>query len=155
MARLVVISNSHAGLSYELGRRWVTIGRNPGNAFQITESSVSGHHCEVLLRGSVLLVRDLRSTNGTFINDALITEGVLDMGDTLQIGDVELRLENSLPQPRSNSAPDTDTLRRSVAAAIAQAEQVERRHHVLMVDDSMAFLELASEVFDVLAKGEW
>src|SRR5712691_2108607 len=95
MPKLVVISQSHAGLSHELGKRWATIGRSPGNAFQIVDSSVSGQHCEVLWRGDELVVRDMRSTNGTFIKDRLITEGVLSIGAVLRLGEIELRVEAS------------------------------------------------------------
>jgi hypothetical protein len=34
-----------AGLSHELGGRWVTLGRSDKNAFQIVEKSVSSQHC--------------------------------------------------------------------------------------------------------------
>src|SRR5689334_61937 len=103
MSKLVVISNSLIGLSHPLGKQWVTIGRAPGNGFQIVESSVSGHHCEVLLRGNELAVRDMRSTNGTFIDGKLIVEGTLKKGQVLRLGDVELRIELTDPQPISIS----------------------------------------------------
>src|SRR6266567_9525270 len=109
MAKLVVISKSHAGLSHRLGNRWVTIGRNPGNAFQIVDSSVSGQHCEVLLRGNELLVRDMRSTNGTFIKDTLITEGVLGIGQVIRLGEIELRLEVDSSRPLGNPPHDNET----------------------------------------------
>src|SRR3954463_5469373 len=98
MAKLVVISKSHAAVSHQLGQRWVTIGRGPGNAFQLLESSVSGQHCEVLMRGNELHVRDMRSTNGTFIKGRVVTEGVVKMGEVLQLGEVQLRLEPSAPE---------------------------------------------------------
>src|SRR5215471_7961884 len=95
MAKLVIISKEHTSLSHELGKQWVTIGRGPGNAFQILESSVSGQHCEVLWRDNQLQVRDMRSTNGTYIKGRLVTEGVLRVGETMHLGEVELRLEAS------------------------------------------------------------
>src|SRR6266496_627525 len=106
MPKLVVISKPHTGLSHHLGKRWVTIGRSPGNAFQIVGASVSGQHCEVLLRGDELLVRDMRSTNGTFIKDALITEGVLGIGAVLRLGEIELRLEVDSSRPLGNPPHD-------------------------------------------------
>src|SRR5208282_1844729 len=99
MSRLVVISEGLAGLSHELGKRWVTIGRGDKNAFQIVERSVSNQHCEVLLRGNELVVRDLRSTNGTFIGGETISEAVLQPGQTMRLGLVDLRLEISEPAP--------------------------------------------------------
>jgi predicted component of type VI protein secretion system len=90
MSKLVAINPKLTGLSYEPGTHWVTIGRADDNAFQIVEASVSGRHCEVRLRGKELDVRDLRSTNGTFIEDRPITETILQAGQTLRLGEVEL-----------------------------------------------------------------
>jgi pSer/pThr/pTyr-binding forkhead associated (FHA) protein len=70
-----------------------TIGRVEDNLFQIGEASVSSHHCEVHLRGNEVLIRDLNSTNGTFINGEKITESVLKPGQTLRLGNVELKLD--------------------------------------------------------------
>src|ERR1041384_6978746 len=95
MAKLVVIAKGSPGKAHELSGNWTTIGRGEGNMFQIIESSVSGRHCEVRMQGEELHVRDLLSTNGTFINGEKITEAVLKSGHMLRLGDVELRFENS------------------------------------------------------------
>jgi hypothetical protein len=50
-----------------------------------------------LLRGSELLIRDLNSTNGTFINGEKISEIVLKPGQTLRFGQVELRIDDGTP----------------------------------------------------------
>src|SRR5438445_9332184 len=159
MAKLVVISRSQAGLSYPLGKRWVTIGRGPGNAFQIPESSVSGQHCEVLLRGDELLVRDMRSTNGTFIKGTMITEGVMRPGEVLQLGEVELTLETSdpnfIPLSLHGVAQDNDDKTRVKSPLPSNGHSGPRKHQVLLVDDSMAFLEMAGELFGAFANGEW
>ena len=73
--------------------------------FQISEQSISSHHCEVLLRGSDVVVKDLNSTNGTFIGDEQITESVLKPGQTLRLGQVELRLETGTAGASTASAP--------------------------------------------------
>ena len=93
MAKLVILTQSLAGRSHELNADRTTIGRIEDNAFQIAEQSISSHHCEVLLRGNDVVIKDLDSTNGTFINDEKITEGVLKPGQILRLGQVELRLE--------------------------------------------------------------
>jgi len=80
MARLVVINHSLAGSIHELGENWATIGRGDGNTFQLVESSVSGRHCEVRVRDNELVVRDLLSTNGTFIGGHKISEGAVKLG---------------------------------------------------------------------------
>jgi len=84
-----------------------SIGRVEDNTFQIGDPSVSSHHCEVQLRGGEILIRDLNSTNGSFINEVKITEQVLKPGQTLRLGQVELKLEveGAASAPSSPSAP--------------------------------------------------
>ena len=78
MAKLVILTQGMNGRAHELKADKTTIGRVEDNTFQIAESSVSSHHCEVLLRGNEVVIKDLNSTNGTFINDEKISESVLD-----------------------------------------------------------------------------
>ena len=94
MAKLVVLSEGLTGKSHELKADKTTIGRVDDNSFQISEGSVSSHHCEVLLRGKDFVVKDLNSTNGTFINgERVTTESILKPGQILRLGQIEMRLE--------------------------------------------------------------
>ena len=93
MSKLVLLSEGFAGRTYELNVEKTTVGRVEDNAFQIAEPSVSSHHAEIILNGTDVLVKDLNSTNGTYINGEKITEAVLKPGQTLKFGQVELRLE--------------------------------------------------------------
>lgn len=94
MAKLVLLSAGMAGRTHELKGEKTTIGRLEDNTFQIAEPSVSSHHCEVLLRGADVVVKDLESTNGTFIGaDKITGEGVLKPGQVLRLGQIEMRLE--------------------------------------------------------------
>jgi CheY-like chemotaxis protein len=117
MAKLVVITKGLAAASHELGGKWTTIGRADGNDFQIAEASISGRHCEVKLRGDELVVRDLQSTNGTFADGKKISEAVLKPGQTLRLGEVELRFENSA----AANAPGTSFVTKMLATKAAAA----------------------------------
>lgn len=166
MARLVVISRSLAGAAFDLGADWITIGRADGNAIQLLEQSVSGRHCEVRPQGEDLIVRDLLSTNGTFINRQKISEGVVKPGQSLRLGDVELRYESSTPGPLSG-APFNSKMPVSTSAAPAAKPAVaadakpilpddgRRKFYVLFVDDSMAFLENFGGLCAECAGGRW
>lgn len=106
MAKLVVLSAGMNGRSHELKVDKTTIGRVEDNAFQIAEPSVSSHHCEILLRGDDVVVKDLNSTNGTFINGEKISESVLKLGQTLRLGQIELQLlTEGMPVPPPSAAP--------------------------------------------------
>jgi pSer/pThr/pTyr-binding forkhead associated (FHA) protein len=104
MAKLVLLSAGMTGRTHELKVDKTTIGRVEDNTFQIAEPSVSSHHCEILLRGSDVVVRDLNSTNGTFINGEKVTETVLKPGQVLRLGQIEMRLETEA-SPSSAAMP--------------------------------------------------
>ncbi len=68
-----------------------TIGRATGADFIVDAPLVSRVHCRVTaLPGGELEVRDLNSTNGTFVNGERVENAVLESGDRLQVGRVEL-----------------------------------------------------------------
>lgn len=104
MAKLVILTQGMTGRAHELNVDRTTIGRVEDNTFQIADPSVSSHHCEVLLRGGEVLIRDLNSTNGSFINDAQITESVLKPGQKLRLGQIELKLEDEGSSPAAAPA---------------------------------------------------
>src|SRR5437764_14284822 len=93
MARLVLVSEGVTGRTFELKVEKTTVGRVEDNTFQIPETSVSSHHAEILLRGNDVVIKDLNSTNGTFINGEKVTESVLKPGQILRLGQIEMRLE--------------------------------------------------------------
>ena len=74
----------------------------------------------MLLRGNEVVIKDLNSTNGTFINDEKITESVLKPGQTLRLGQIELQLENGAP-----AAPAAAGATSSAAPAPAPARKPE------------------------------
>lgn len=101
MPKLVVLSEGLTGRAHELKVEKTTVGRLDDNTFQIAEQSVSSHHCEVLLKGNDVIIRDLDSTNGTYINGEKISEKVLKPGQILRLGNVEARLEGDGVSPTS------------------------------------------------------
>jgi hypothetical protein len=103
MAKLVILNQGMTGRTFDLQIERTTVGRVEDNTFQIADASVSSHHAEILLRGSDIVVRDLNSTNGTFINNEKVSEVVLKPGQTLRFGQVELKIEDG--QPAAAPAP--------------------------------------------------
>jgi pSer/pThr/pTyr-binding forkhead associated (FHA) protein len=107
MPRLVLLSEGFTGRAYELKVPTTTVGRVSDNAFEIPEASVSSHHAEILLRGTEVVVRDLNSTNGTYIaGERITTEAVLRPGQILRLGTVDMRLETSDAAPKPKQALD-------------------------------------------------
>ncbi len=57
MPKLVILNQGLTGQSHELKAEHTTIGRVEDNMFQISEPSVSSHHCEVVLRGKEVVIK--------------------------------------------------------------------------------------------------
>jgi hypothetical protein len=104
MAKLVLLSAGMTGRTHDLISEKTTVGRVEDNTFQIAEPSVSSHHCEVILRGNDVIIKDLNSTNGTFINGEKITESPLKSGQILRLGQIEMRLETDTPPAATKKA---------------------------------------------------
>lgn len=85
-ACLVVIYGLDLGKKYNLDRPSLIIGRSSKADIQIDQESVSRNHCKIINTGKTILLRDLGSTNGTYINDELVDEYVLRDGDFIKIG---------------------------------------------------------------------
>ena len=105
MAKLVILNQGMTGRTFDLNVDRTTVGRVEENTFQIADPSVSSRHAEILLQGSEILIRDLNSTNGTFINGDKISEAILKPGQTLRFGQVELKIDDGQPLPAASAAP--------------------------------------------------
>lgn len=103
-----------------------TIGRNPTNDFCIHEASVSSFHAEltVLEDGSGVLVRDLQSTNGTFVDGQPVEEAHLQPGQALQLGSIELRLEARQISIVVPAVPTPATVQPAGVAAVLEDGQL-------------------------------
>ncbi|HTL58296.1 MAG TPA: FHA domain-containing protein [Candidatus Limnocylindrales bacterium] len=90
MPRLVV--NPHSAEAWEIQLKPGTnsLGRDAANDWTIADASVSGRHCQILVDDNSVWIKDLGSTNGTFVDRSLITETKLRGGHTIHLGNVEL-----------------------------------------------------------------
>jgi len=73
-----------------LGPDPVLIGRDPQNDLVLDDRRVSRKHAEVRLRLGRYTLYDLQSTNGTYVNGRRVAERVLDDGDKISIGGLEI-----------------------------------------------------------------
>ena len=70
-----------------------TIGRAPRADLILDAALVSRLHCRLEAGDAAMIVVDLESTNGTFVNDKRIERGTVENGDRLRVGRVELHVE--------------------------------------------------------------
>jgi hypothetical protein len=73
-----------------LGPDPILIGRDPQNDVVLDDRRVSRKHAEIRLRLGRYTLYDLQSTNGTYVNGRRVAEKVLDDGDRISVGGLEL-----------------------------------------------------------------
>ncbi|MCI0361798.1 MAG: FHA domain-containing protein [Planctomycetaceae bacterium] len=117
-AKLVVVGGEVKSAEIKL-RLPSTIGRGRGATIMLPHPLVSRQHCELFETNGRLMVRDLGSLNGTFVNNERITEAQLPPGELLTVGAVTFRAvydladssappEGAGPRLKSGHARDTD-----------------------------------------------
>jgi len=97
MARLAVHSGTSQAQAFELKAGTNSLGRHADNDFEIGDPSVSSFHAHIIVNDSSVMIKDLGSTNGTFINHSQVSEGVLQPGQFLRVGNVFLVFEPDSP----------------------------------------------------------
>jgi pSer/pThr/pTyr-binding forkhead associated (FHA) protein len=95
MARLSLKTDGLNAKLIELKLGTNRVGRHPDNDFRIDHSTISSVHCEIELKDSGVVLRDLESTNGTFVNGEKVREMELAVGQIVRLGDVELLVEST------------------------------------------------------------
>ncbi|HEX6961173.1 MAG TPA: ATP-binding protein [Lacipirellula sp.] len=86
MASLFVIQGRDQGSRFHLEDAVHTIGRTHTHSIRLHDTEVSRNHAELVRRGDTYTVRDLGSSNGTFVNGKPVTEYELSSGDQVQVG---------------------------------------------------------------------
>ena len=95
MARLLVKTEGISNPAIELNLGLNRVGRSPETDFPIEHPTVSSVHCEFVLSGGAVTIRDCDSTNGTFVNGEPVKEKNLLPGQTVHLGEVELFVETT------------------------------------------------------------
>ncbi len=94
---LTVLRGPTAGQSVALSPTSATsIGRAKANDLQIDDVSVSSQHCRVRPEEGRFVLHDLKSTNGTYVNERRVSRQVLKEGDLIKVGESELQFKVDL-----------------------------------------------------------
>ena len=118
MARLIVNPGREGAWEIPLRDGVTSLGRGEHNHFQINEPSVSTSHCLIRINDGDITIKDLGSTNGTFVNQSPVTEAELQPGQRLRLGGVEMLLEADAPASAPPAhAPAAGGLRIALRAA--------------------------------------
>lgn len=99
------------------------VGRGGDSHLVIHTQKLSKDHCEILWEGGTFLLRDLASTNGTYLNGERITESVLCNDDLIQIAHEELRFLVGNIDASLVDTPLTEPLQGEMPASILRGTQ--------------------------------
>ncbi len=88
--KLLAVSGPFQGQEFVMDRDYFSIGNDPHSDLVIEDSTISRRHCEIQLISEGYVIRDLESTNGTFVQGVKIKEAFLDEGTEFQIGKTRL-----------------------------------------------------------------
>ncbi len=97
---LRVVTGPDAGLEVSLGLPTVRIGTAPDNDVVLSDRAVSRRHAEIRMAPNGLLLRDLNSTNGTFINEVRITEAYVPVAAECKLGYSRLLIRQHVEERR-------------------------------------------------------
>src|SRR5207237_4675512 len=139
MPKLSLMFDSKLVREVPVGSRPVTVGRAPDNDLSVDNLAVSSYHARVYFEGGRMVIEDLNSLNGTFVNDLRVERATLHDGDKVHIGKHIIKVDTSGDAPvpwqsaRKTAAPrinetmvlDTKERRQMLQQAAAMGESMQ------------------------------
>ena len=130
MASLFVIRGRDQGTRFQLEESLHTVGRTQDNSVRLHDTEISRSHAELIRKGDVYILRDLASSNGTFVNGQPVVEQELVSGDQLQFGRSLILYTGFLEDTDENIADKIDIVPRAgndddasrIVAALSHSE---------------------------------
>jgi pSer/pThr/pTyr-binding forkhead associated (FHA) protein len=90
MPRLVINPGTPQAWEIQLRPGLNFLGRGVSNDFKLEDPSVSGSHCQIVVDNGTTVIKDMGSTNGTYVNRAKVQESRLESGQPLRVGSVDM-----------------------------------------------------------------
>lgn len=170
--KLVVLAGAKKGAAVPLKKDQFIIGRAKDCSLRAGSDAISRKHCEITRTDDGVLVRDLGSRNGTYVNDERIEGKVpLGEGDRLRVGPLEFRFEleeelkqkpeTAKPAKSKKATPDKPKAKGGLEESIsdwllgdADPSQAALETQSFHVDETKAMIEeLAKSTSDSVDKG--
>ncbi len=91
--QLMVIEGEDKGKKYKLDRPATKVGKREGNDLALSDKTVSRNHLEIEYTSDSFLLRDMGSTNGTYVNGTKVKEAYLAPGDVIKLGNTSIEFQ--------------------------------------------------------------
>jgi len=96
MAKIQVLGGPMSGAQFDIDKEVIFVGRSPGNDIRISDDAVSRRHLKIFSVESCYFIEDLKTKNGTMINDEALDAGfarLITENDRIQLGSTVIRLD--------------------------------------------------------------
>jgi len=137
--RVKILQGSNTGKDLKIPAPKCTIGRGEDCHLRPNSDAISRHHCVIVTTENEVIVRDLKSRNGTFVNEEKVAdEAVLLNGDVLRVGPLqfEMIIEQSVAKPKRTKIAD-------IKEAVARTAEGSSVNSTSDLDDVTSWLEEA------------
>lgn len=167
MARIVLLKDGQA-FPHELKTFPVRLGRHPDCDVQLDSNMVSRFHAQIIRVGDAIMLEDLESGNGTFLNGKMLERNLphpLKNDDRIKLGPIKLRFEDAGAHRRDGAGPDGFSLVDSATSTIMGAASArgyglfevrpeEKLRGILRINQSLAGMvelqSIAPKILDTL-----
>lgn len=106
--RLIVLEGVNKGKKYRLGGKVLTLGRSKDNHIEFISTKISKNHAKLELKKDQILISDLGSSNGTFVNGKKISKAYLSPGDKISLGGAcEIEISGKFSTPSEAKSDET------------------------------------------------
>jgi len=105
MAKLILKYEAAVLKEVDVGAQPIGIGRAPDNALHVDNLAVSSHHARIFNDAGKLVVEDMNSLNGTFVNSQRVTRATLKPGDVVSVGKHSIEVRGEAEPLPAGAAP--------------------------------------------------
>jgi len=134
--RVEIVSGPDAGLVRDVEAPVIRIGARRGNDVQLSDSKVSGLHCEIRLDDRGYRLRDLDSTNGTYVSSLRINDIYITPGTQIALGSTRLKFE-PLGESVEIELADTDRYGSMIGRSVKMRELFARLEKLARTDTTV------------------
>lgn len=106
MPKIIILNGVGQGLEYRIKDEAI-LGRQTSNSIPIQDSKASRQHSRIFSKNGLYYIEDLKSRNGTLVNDEIITSTQLFDGDEIQIGETKLAFQSKIQKRSDLSLAET------------------------------------------------
>src|SRR5215510_4908056 len=136
LAKLLITTPDGAEREFELPTSAITIGKSEDNQLRITDGSISRKHAVIEPNGGGLVIKDLGSLNGIYVNDQRVGEQghVLSEGDRIDIGRTRMVFRSAPGAPNRPAPPAPPTQLGTLARLLITEPEGAAREFELSAD---------------------